>query len=195
MEHCILLTGIGGQGIQLVAKTLAVAATDEARFVLLNGAYGGEIRGGKSMATLHVGDEPLHGLPVAASARSAVVLHHRFFEQPRSRLDVRALLVVDAEIAGDLPRAEAGQQLVALPASDIARDIGPPLVAGMALIASFNAITGLVEHTSLVGAMQRLVPAHRATHIEANVRAMDAGRDAARGLSHPLALAPAGVAA
>ena len=41
-----MLTGIGGQGVQLGAHALARAAAREERCVLLLGTYGGSIRGG-----------------------------------------------------------------------------------------------------------------------------------------------------
>jgi Pyruvate/2-oxoacid:ferredoxin oxidoreductase gamma subunit len=40
LEREILLSGIGGQGIQLAAKSLAVAAMREGRRVLMFGTYG-----------------------------------------------------------------------------------------------------------------------------------------------------------
>ena len=55
----VLLTGIGGQGVQLCAKALAMAATAEGRQALLSSHYGGEMRGGPSQASVVVGDEPL----------------------------------------------------------------------------------------------------------------------------------------
>ena len=41
MERELLITGIGGQGIQLVAQVLARAATLEGREVMYLGLYGG----------------------------------------------------------------------------------------------------------------------------------------------------------
>jgi 2-oxoglutarate ferredoxin oxidoreductase subunit gamma len=194
VEYGTFICGIGGQGIQLVAKMLALAASNENRFVMFNGAYGGEMRGGKSMATVHVGDAPLHALPVAARADAAVLLHHRFWADPSARMDPDALLVVDAETATDL-NSTPGQTLISIPASDIAREIGTPLVMGMVLISAFNAITGAVEHQSLLGAMRELVPAHRAQHIERNALAIDAGREAAGDTRHLFQLAAGAAAA
>ena len=56
MEREVLLTGIGGQGVQLAAQVLAHAALDEGRDVQLFGAYGGMMRGGNTDATLVVAD-------------------------------------------------------------------------------------------------------------------------------------------
>jgi 2-oxoglutarate ferredoxin oxidoreductase subunit gamma len=194
VEYGIFVCGIGGQGIQLVAKMMAHAASNEDRFVMLNGAYGGEMRGGKSMATIHIGDAPLHALPVAAHAGAAVVLHHRFWEDPSLRMDPDALLVVDEEMAATVTSAP-GQTMISIPASDIAREIGSPLVTGMALISAFNTITGAVQHDSLLDAMRKLVPAHRAQHVERNARAIDAGRDAAGDIRHLFELRGAGITA
>ena len=64
MERELIVTGIGGQGIQLLAKTLALAATREGRYAMLAADYGGEMRGGPSKAGVVIGDAPLHALPV-----------------------------------------------------------------------------------------------------------------------------------
>ena len=52
MEREVLLTGIGGQGVQLAAKVLALAATQEGREVMWLGTYGGSMRGGNTDATI-----------------------------------------------------------------------------------------------------------------------------------------------
>ena len=51
MEREVLFTGIGGQGVQLAAKVLALAATRDDREVMSLGTYGGTMRGGKTDAT------------------------------------------------------------------------------------------------------------------------------------------------
>ena len=52
MEREVIITGIGGQGIQLMAKVLAQAAHDEGRNVMLFGIYMGMMRGGPSDSTI-----------------------------------------------------------------------------------------------------------------------------------------------
>lgn len=189
MEHEIFISGIGGQGIQLVAKMLAVAATAENRHVMLNGVYGGEMRGGKSLATVVVGSERLRALPVTASAGAAVVLHNNFWSAPSERLRPDALIVADSEIAGQL-HCSAGQTLVEIPATQLARDIGNPLVTGMVLMSAFNAITGLVDAASLHEAMTSIVPPYRAQHVAANARALEEGAKAGSRYFHPIELGP-----
>ena len=58
-----MLTGVGGQGIQLTAKTLAMAAVDEGRQAMLLGHYAGSMRGGQTDASIVVADGRLRTLP------------------------------------------------------------------------------------------------------------------------------------
>ena len=72
MERELLITGIGGQGVQLAAQVLARAATLEGREVMYLGLYGGMMRGGNTDSTVVVGDGPIEAPPVVPKAWSAI---------------------------------------------------------------------------------------------------------------------------
>ena len=55
MERELLMTGIGGQGVQLAAQLIAKTATRFGRYAQLFGSYGGMMRGGNTDATLIIG--------------------------------------------------------------------------------------------------------------------------------------------
>ena len=48
----VIFTGIGGQGVQLCSKVLANAAVAAGRHVMLSSYFGGEMRGGRTEATV-----------------------------------------------------------------------------------------------------------------------------------------------
>jgi 2-oxoglutarate ferredoxin oxidoreductase subunit gamma len=191
MEYETFVSGIGGQGIQLISKMFAVAAMANGRHVMLNGVYGGEMRGGKSLATVVLGLEPLRALPVTAQASAAVVLHGNFWEAPRERLRANALILADSEISAQLT-TEPGQTFVEVAATRLAREIGNSLVGGMILMSAFATATGLVTTEQLLVAMRSLVPPHRAQHLAANEQAIHAGAGAVEPLSHRVVLEPVG---
>ena len=83
MERTLLMTGIGGQGIQLAARVLAEAAMSEGRHVQLFGSYGGMMRGGNTDATIVVGDRPIESPPTVTDAWSAIVVHHDYWASVR----------------------------------------------------------------------------------------------------------------
>ena len=73
-----MLTGIGGQGVQLAAQVLARAAMVEERQVMLLGTYGGTMRGGNTDSTLVVADAPIEAPPIVSRTWAVIAMHHRF---------------------------------------------------------------------------------------------------------------------
>ena len=75
MERELLMTGIGGQGVQLAAQLIAKTATRFGRYAQLFGSYGGMMRGGNTDATLVIADGPIESPPTLSSAWSAIAMH------------------------------------------------------------------------------------------------------------------------
>jgi 2-oxoglutarate ferredoxin oxidoreductase subunit gamma len=180
----VLFTGVGGQGVQIVSKALALAAVAEGREVLLVPSYSGFMRGGMTNAGLTVGDGPLRALPVITSAWSAFVMDPAYWETIRPNLATGAVVVVNSSLFRldvDVPGAE----LFAVPAMDLAAELGSPMSAGFVLLGAFAAITGLVGVDTVVGAMRQLIPAYRAQHLAANEQAIEAGAESVPALAAP----------
>jgi 2-oxoglutarate ferredoxin oxidoreductase subunit gamma len=190
MQTEVMLTGIGGQGVQLCAKTLAVGATDEGRQAMLSAHYGGEMRGGQTEASVVVGDGPLRALPILPSTWSAFVMHPKHWEPVRARLRSDGVVVANGNLVGDdLDASDA--HVVRIPAGDIATELSAPMSAGFVLLGAYSAVTGLVGLDALLGAMRQLVPPYRTQHVAANEAALRAGHDAAPGLLAPAWTTPA----
>ena len=183
MQREVLLTGIGGQGIQLAAKTIAMAATAEGRQVLMSSHYGGEMRGGQTEASVIVADVGLRAVPILESSWSAFVMHGRYFPGVAQRLRPGGLVVYNSSVATDIP--EGDWTLAAVPAGDIADEVGASMAAGFVLLGAYAAITGLVSADSLVGAMRELVPPYRAQHVANNETAIRAGAASVNPVSDP----------
>src|ERR1041385_110304 len=75
VERELLMTGIGGQGIQLAAQVIARAAIVEGQHVPLFGSYGGMMRGGKTEATIVFSDHAIEAPPTVGRSWSAMVMH------------------------------------------------------------------------------------------------------------------------
>lgn len=173
MEHECLLTGIGGQGVQLAAQVIARGATIERQHVLLFGVYAGAMRGMNTDATVVIGDAPLVSPPIVSSAASAIALHDRYFGSVAARLRPGAFVVVnEATFDGAVP---TDAQIVLVDGSGIARDLGNELVASMVLTGAWGAQTDLVSLDGLIAGMRASVPAYRSQHIEMNAAALRAG--------------------
>ncbi|MGA7419026.1 MAG: 2-oxoacid:acceptor oxidoreductase family protein [Acidimicrobiales bacterium] len=185
MERELLMTGIGGQGVQLAAQVLARAAVAEGREVMLFGNYGGMMRGGNTDATLVVGDRPIETPPTIAHAWSAIVMHHEYWEPLHRRLSPGAAVFVNTTVfEGEVDWSP--YLLVEVPATDLALDAGNVQAASMVMIGAYARATGLVSLGSLIDAVERSLPSYRAQHRALNLTALEVGHD-----SVAMGLAPA----
>ncbi len=176
MERELLMTGIGGQGVQLAAQVLARAAVAEGREVMLFGNYGGMMRGGNTDATLVVGDGPIETPPTIAHAWSAIVMHHEFWEPLHRRLSPGSVVFVNTTVfEGDVDWSPF--LLIEVPATDLAIDAGNVQAASMVMSGAYAAATGLVGIDSLIDAVERSLPSYRAQHRALNVAALEVGHD------------------
>jgi len=177
VERELIVSGIGGQGIQLLAKTLALAATRAGRYAMLCADYGGEMRGGPSKASVVIGDEPLKALPVLPSAWSAILAHHRFSEAVLERIRPGGPVIINSKLV-DATTLRPDLIVHPIDAGAIATEVASVQAIGFVLLGAYNAVTGLVSPESLVEAMTELLPPYRRQHAPANARALAAGADA-----------------
>jgi 2-oxoglutarate ferredoxin oxidoreductase subunit gamma len=169
----VVITGIGGQGIQLMAKTLALAATRSGLQAMLASEFGGEMRGGPSQASVVTDDHQLRALPILPSASSAIVMHHKHSDFALDRLEPGGLALVNSSVAD--PAAVRDADVIAVPALDVARAAGAPNAGGFVMLGAYVMVRQIVTVAALGSAMKELVPPYRAQHISANLRALEAG--------------------
>lgn len=179
MQQEVLLTGIGGQGVQLVAKSLAMAGTAEGRQVLMSSHYGGEMRGGQTEASVVIGDDRLQTVPILESVGAAYVMHARYWPGVATRLRPGGTVVANAAVVDEM--APGDYSLTPVPVGELAAEAGSAMAAGFVLLGALAAVTGLVGLEALIGAMRELVPPYRAQHLAVNEAALRAGHAAISG--------------
>jgi Pyruvate/2-oxoacid:ferredoxin oxidoreductase gamma subunit len=189
LEREILLTGIGGQGVQLAAQVIARAAIREGRHVMALGTYGGTMRGGNTDSTLILGREPISSPPIVARSWAGVGAHPRYWAPVRAKLRSGGVAVWNADLFGGEHDAGAAHALP-LHATQIASQLGAAQAASLVLVAALASATGLVALDALVAAMEEALPPYRREHAAKNADALRAGFAAA-----PRGLAPAWSAA
>jgi len=184
-ERDVLMTGIGGQGVQLAAQLVARAAIAEGREVQLFGSYGGMMRGGNTDTTLVVGDAPIAAPPTTDRAWAAIVMHHEFAANTLAHVRSGGLVFANTNLVTVPLEGELADRfrVATVDATDLAVDAGNILVAAMVMIGAFAAATGFVGVDSLIDAVPAALPSYRTQHIELNRAAL------ALGAAH----APAGI--
>jgi 2-oxoglutarate ferredoxin oxidoreductase subunit gamma len=185
MEREVLFTGIGGQGIQLIAKVLAQAAADEGRHTMLFGLYGGAMRGGPSDSTVVIGDAPIEAPPIVPACWSIVALHPSSLPALLPKLRPGGLLFANETLVHVAPPARA--TAVPVPATRLAEEAGNLMGAGMIMLGAFVAHTAVVSLERAVAAMRASLPAHRARLADANAALLGRGADWVRTAGHATA--------
>jgi 2-oxoacid:acceptor oxidoreductase gamma subunit (pyruvate/2-ketoisovalerate family) len=184
VERELLLTGIGGQGVQLAAQIVARAAVLDGREVMLFGSYGGMMRGGNTDATIVVGDGPVLAPPTVPSAWAAIVMHHDYWSFVQERLRGGSVVLVNSTVfRGDVDRDDV--HTIAVPATDLAVDVGNIMAASVVMIGALAGLTGLVSLDALVDAVPEALPPYRTKHIALNQEALRAGFAAVDRDVHP----------
>ena len=173
MERELLLTGIGGQGVQLAAQVLARAAMIEGREVMYLGLYGGMMRGGNTESTVVVADAPILSPPVVSRAWSAIAMHDDYWSAVEAKLRPGGLVLVNDTTFAAPIRSDVTVQRV--PATTVAGDLGNALAGSLVMLGAYCATTSVVSADALVEGMRESIPSYRTQHIDSNARAIHAG--------------------
>jgi Pyruvate/2-oxoacid:ferredoxin oxidoreductase gamma subunit len=181
-ERELMLTGIGGQGVQLAAQVIARGATIEGRNVLLFGVYAGAMRGMNTDATVVVSDTPIQAPPMLSHTWSAIGMHDKYWAQvgPKVR-DGGLVLVNDATFETRLDTDRF--QVVRVAASELALALGNELGASLVMTGAYLATTGLVGLDAAIEGMRESIPPYRTQHIAKNEEALRVGFDAVEPLT------------
>ncbi len=178
MEREILLTGIGGQGVQLAAQILARAAIQEGRHVMSLGTYGGSMRGGNTDSTLIIGAQPISAPPIVAKSWAGIGAHPRYWDGVRAKLRSGGVAVWNADLFGE--SGDAGPaRAIAVKATTLATQLGAAQAASLVLVGALAGATGLVGLEALIAAMEESLPSYRREHAPTNAEALRAGFAAA----------------
>jgi len=178
VERELVLTGIGGQGIQLAAQVLARAAITEGRSAQMFGSYGGMMRGGNTEATVVVADGAIAAPPTVSETWSAVFMHHDFSDSTRAKLRSGSLVLVNTTVV-EAEFDHAQYQVVDVPATDLAVDLGNIMTASMVMLGAYVAVTEIVSLDAVDRAIEESLPSYRSQHVARNLAAVRAGVDAA----------------
>ena len=172
LERELLLTGIGGQGVQLAAQVVAKAAINAGREVQVFGSYGGMMRGGNTDATVVVADGTVEAPPTVTHAWSALLVHPDFAAPALQRVRREGLVLYNATLFGASPREGA----IGVPATSLG---GAPVNASLVMLGAYLAVTSLVSLDLALAAVDDALPSYRKQHVAGCQHALHTGYEAA----------------
>ena len=192
MEERILIAGAGGQGALTIGKFLATVAMNGHAVTFLP-SYGAEVRGGTAHCHVVISDQEMIANPVVDEATVLVVMNQMSYRRFVARLRSDGLLVVNSSMVQADPRPPC-QRVVAVPASQLASEMGDLRVANVILLGALNTARPLLDEPAVFSAMEEILgkDPSKSKLLELNKRAYKVGVEQARKV---IAGGPAGAAA
>ena len=187
MEREIIMYGLGGQGIVVSSKIMGQAVVLEGNFAAHFASYRPLVRGGSCQCNVIVGPAPIASPPILDAASDAIVMHRAFVPVAEKLLRPGGFLLLNTSSASEGTRRR-DLNVLALPASDLAEELGNILVASMIAVGAFLEKTGLAALDSAVRALAEVLPARRQQIIRVNEAALRKGAEFVR--HHPQAWQP-----
>ncbi|MGZ6796618.1 MAG: 2-oxoacid:acceptor oxidoreductase family protein [Nocardioidaceae bacterium] len=181
----VRIHGRGGQGAVTAAEMLSVAAFEEGRHAQAFPTFGSERTGAPVVSFCRIDDKPIRlrepiTEPDALIVQDPTLLHQvNLFEglRPDGFVLVNTSRGLDDLGIGDVVDTLNPDRVVAVPATDLAREhLGRPL-PNAALLGGFAALTGQVTLTGVVRAIRARFPGEVG---EGNARAAQAAYASAR---------------
>jgi 2-oxoglutarate ferredoxin oxidoreductase subunit gamma len=170
-------SGFGGQGVITMAHVLGHAASIHADMdATMTEAYGPEKTGGFSRGDVVVSEDAID-YPNVVDPDIVVAFSQDAFERDATSVTEDGLVVVERDLVDPEPLSEErpDANLLALPAVDLAEEVGRKVVANVLMLGAVVGLAGLPPVEDVRDAVRETVP--EGTE-DLNLRAFDRGRTA-----------------
>lgn len=175
MTHDILLAGFGGQGILFAGKILAYSGLMDDKEVSWLPSYGPEMRGGTCNCSVCISDEPI-GSPLVVEPSILVVMNTPSLEKFAPTVKQGGYIIADSTMV-DAKTDRTDVKAFYIPASQLAADNGLTGGANMILLGKLFKETGIVSAETFKKAVEKVVPAKKASLAANNLRAVQLGME------------------
>lgn len=179
MNDNVFMAGYGGQGILLIGNLLACAAILENKNATYFPAYGPEKRGGAANCTVIVSEEEI-GSPVMGHPDSMLLFNQLAMDKYVNRIASGGLCIYNSCLVDEVPQLQTDIRKLAIPANEMAAELGNARLVNMVILGAYAAQTGVVSMDSLKSGLDSILPERNKRFIPGNILALDCGAEYAR---------------
>ena len=166
----IVLGGFGGQGIILAGYIVGqAAAIFDRKNATFTQDYGPEARGGACRAQVVISDSQV-SYPYVENPAVLVAMSQEAYTKYSRGLHKDTLLLIDKDLIK--PKKSTNNRIYAIPATNIARELGRTAVANIVMLGFLTALTNIVSNDSMKKSVLNSVP--KGTE-ELNMKAFERG--------------------
>jgi len=177
MYSDVFMSGFGGQGVLLAGNLLAYAAIIEGKNASFFPAYGVEKRGGAASCTVVVTDGEVES-PVIGNPGSALIFNQLSMDKFFSKVRPGGFCLVNSSLVEeDSKNQRSDINVLAIPASELAVEVGDARLVNMVALGAFVASSGVVSLESIKEGLKHVLPERNHRFIPMNIQAIDRGAE------------------
>jgi 2-oxoisovalerate ferredoxin oxidoreductase beta subunit len=151
------LAGAGGDGAQTAAMLITRAAIGEGFDATHIPSYGPESRGGTSYADVHVAKTEVLA-PAAPHPHVLVAFNAPSLAKFGPTVRPGGVVIYDSSVIGAVPDTLAdGVRVVGVPFTDVAKDLGAPVVKNVVALGALQGVTQLFPRETFLAAIRAAV--------------------------------------
>lgn len=171
-----IFAGFGGQGVMLMGQLLAYSGMYEGKNVTYFPSYGPEMRGGTANCSVIVSDEPV-GSPVISELGILVAMNRPSMEKFEAALKPGGTLFYNSSLIDVKPK-RTDINVYAIPANEIAIDLGNVRVANMVVMGAILKATGIVNIDTVMKVLtEKVLTGKKKDLVGVNRTALEKGMD------------------
>ena len=190
----LIITGVGGQGNVMASQILGRAAVQKGLRVTIGETFGLSQRGGPVMSHIRLSEEKSHG-PIIPPNMAHIIVGLEPMETLRILMEYgndETVFIVNSRpiyplnvIAGDVEYpdpeyiksilSQSGRRLFWLEATQMAIDLGGPIMLNMIMVGALCALHDFPIETNDI--KELLKDIFQESKLESNYRALDMGKD------------------
>ena len=157
-EHDISIkfAGAGGDGAQTIAMLTTKAAINEGWDSTHIPSYGPESRGGTSYADVRIAREEVLS-PASPQPHVFVAFNPQSMEKFGPTVRPGGIVLYDSSVIPRPPTLEESLTVVGVPCSEIARELGKPMVKNMVALGALQAATRVFPAESFLTVLQQVL--------------------------------------
>ena len=170
----VIIAGFGGQGVMLIGNLLAYSGMESDLNVTYMPEYGPEMRGGTANCTVVVSSEDI-GSPIIKKPKSLIIMNQPSLDKFLPRMEPHGIAVVNTSLVDISEVDERNVNLVAVPANQIADELGNVKMANMVAMGAYIQALGFMQMEKVQAALKQVISPHYAHLIPKNIEALQAG--------------------
>jgi 2-oxoglutarate ferredoxin oxidoreductase subunit gamma len=174
----VIIAGFGGQGIILAGKLLAQTAMLSGMETTYMPSYGAEMRGGTANSMIIIAQNPVAS-PMVTKPTSLIVMNKASANKFAARVKASGLIVYNSSLIDELGQVDGAVDVLAVPADDIAVELGNLKIANMVMVGAYLARRGLLEVEQAAEALPHVLAKRYHKTLPINIKAMHRGAELA----------------